>query len=148
MKIQWFNHTLILNHRKLMDLPNKKLMFKELYKVPINFGKIELVKLRIKKLMLSSTMSLLVHFNIKDIIKIKLKKYSSMMSIRMITYLQTFLLLIQKKIWLKVKEDHKKDLMIIRGTMKKHQEDRIFPQFYRNKLQKRIARNQMKINVK
>lgn len=173
MKIRLSNLTLILNYRQLrkhMDLPNKICTSNELYKVQINYGKIELVKLNIKNLtkalinfgkiqlvklsmknqMLSLTMNLLVPFNIKDIIMTKFRKYSSMMSIKMTTCLLTFLLSMPKKKCLKVKEEHKKIQMIIRGTMKKHQEVMTFTQLSRNKLGKRIVskRKQMKINVK
>lgn len=117
MKIRRSSLTLVLTHRnltKLMDLPNKKPMLKELNKILTNFGKIELVKLSIKNPIKVQTnfgkiqqkklrvkisnlaMSLSEHINLKSITQMKLQKCYSMISIKMTTCLQTLLFLMPK----------------------------------------------------
>lgn len=78
----------------------------------------------------------------------KVREFLSKMFTKMITCLQTFLNLTPKKV--RPKEDHKKQMTITQGTMKKHQEEISFMKMPRNKLHKTKASNksQMKINVK
>jgi len=141
-----------------MDLQKKKQISKELYKVLIssgkiesaklskknltkalnNYGKIQLIKLKMKNQISNLTMSLLVLFSLKDIIKTKVKEFSLTISTKMITCLQTFLLLIPKRKC--QKKDHKKDLMITQGMMKKHQEEMTFIKTPKKKLLKRKVR--------
>jgi hypothetical protein len=52
-----------------------KLSKKNLTKVLINYGKIQYIKLNMKNQILNLTMSLLVHFNIKDTIKMKVREF-------------------------------------------------------------------------
>ena len=101
-----------------------------------------------KNQILNLTMSLLVHINQKDTIKMKVREFLSKMLTKMITCRQTFLHLTPKKV--RPKEDHKKQMTITQGTMKKHQEEMSFMKMPRNKRRKKKASNkrQMKINVK